>query len=214
MKNLFVLLPLFVLLSGCARTTTVLTFDEHLPGTILNDQHRDRGVVFSSVGYDFVTRCTSRTFDGVVVASHWPSSGRRCVQPTRSGRYQDKPFPDFPAMQLRFVVPRTNIPAVTNFVSLRLDASPDDGNIDGISMIAFDVHGRPVAASTVDDRIPNALLSVSGPFIHRVVVVKNEGKSDDMETYDDLCFRRPRPAPFPPCRVPFGPCPKRERRSR
>ena len=197
MKRLFVLLSLLGLASGCVRPMTALTFDEHLPGTILHDQHRAQGVVFSSAGYDFVTRRASPAFDGVVVASHWPSSGQRCVQPTRSGRFQDIPFPDFPALELRFVVPGTNAPASTNFVSLRLDASPNDGHLDGISMIAFDVRGRPVAASTVDDRIPNALLSVSGPWIHRVVVVKNESDSGDMETYDDVCFTRPRPSPGP-----------------
>ena len=119
-----------------------IDFEDQFDGVIVNNQYQSQGVIFSSVDFNPDTLLTSPVYDGVVIATHWVSSGQLSIEPTRTGVFQSGPFPNFPALQMEFVLPGTNTPATTDYVSLHLDTSTNDGNgNDPITIYAFDLNG-------------------------------------------------------------------------
>lgn len=186
-----------VSLSRVAEGGVEINFDDRDMGEIVYRQYQPQGAIFTSVDFNFSTFTTTPVYNGLVAYYHWVVSGERCVEPTRTGTFQLCPYLNFPAMQIQFVRPGTEQPAWTDYVSVQLDAAPDDGGGSNlVHMIAFDPEGRIVGASAVDDNIPCALLSVSGSRINRVIVAMDplpDGR--DLETYDNVYFNTLVPEP-------------------
>ncbi len=175
---------------------SLINFDDQPVGAIVYEQYRSAGVIFSSVDFDFVSFTTSPVFNGVVVSNHWPTSAPRSIEPTRTGVFKHAPFPNFPALQMEFVLPGNDIPATTDYVHLFSDAAINDGGgANPVIMLGFGLDGSLLDSSSGDDNVPNLLLSVSHEGIHKVVVVLGQYGGLDIETYDNVYFNTPIPEP-------------------
>lgn len=184
-----------------AGTRTTINFDELASGTVVYDQYRSLGVIFRSVDFNKSDHSTSPVFDGVVTSGHWPTSGGISIEPTTDGLFHLSPY-EMPALELTFVVPGTNIPAVTNYVSINLDgATNDGGGTQYVRMYSYNSAGHKVDEKWTHDDIPNILLENGSdshvPSICRVIVNMEQTASSgwDMETYDNVTFNTPVPEP-------------------
>ena len=176
---------------------TIINFDDQFAGAVIHNQYKSTGAIFSSVDFNVNTYAITPVYPGVVAYGHWATSLPLSIEPTRDGIFKLRPYPNFPAVQIEFVLPGTDIPGVTNFFGITLDAATNEGEYNKVTLYGFGADGNLLITSSGDDRTPNLVLHLLTAGIQKVIVTLEQGTDYDIETYDNVHFYTPVPSPEP-----------------